>query len=60
MNIIVSAGFIVYEILLFVYGITEKTSDNQLFYSYALFIVAGIVLIFILGWILHRFVRYFK
>jgi len=55
---LVSLGFIAYEILLFVYGISEKNTASQQKWSLTLIAVAGTILGFILIWMLHRLVIY--
>ncbi len=50
----VSLGLIAYEISLFVYGLSGKTSDIQETWSLALLSVAGVMLVIIVAWILYR------
>ncbi len=53
-NMFVSLGLIAYEISLFVYGLSGKTSDIQETWSLALLSVAGVMLVIIVAWILYR------
>jgi hypothetical protein len=59
-NMFVSVGFIVYEILLFAYGVSNATSAEQSTWSYALLIVAVLVLAGIICWMLYRLFIYIK
>lgn len=59
-NMFVALGFVGYELVLFIYGLSEKGAGVQQQFSVLLLAIAGVVLAVVGAWILYRLFEYVK